>query len=493
MYITKSEYKKAVHCSKRVWLDEHSLDKELKEDTLGVENGIKAGETARAYFGEYSLVDFNPDERIMKAETEELMAAGTETIAEATFVYANLLCRVDLLHDNGEGYDIIEVKSSTEIKDEHYDDVAFQYYVLTAAGIKVDNVYLMHTNGEYRRHGDLNLQELFVMEDVTDEAKKRAETVEETVVSLFEILGQDDEPECKLQPYCIKNPKCDYCEYCTRHLPKPSVLDIAGMWGSVKCKYIEKGVLTYSDIIADSTNLKPKYKLQVETELYDLPDTVNVPNITEFLDTLSYPIYHLDFETFQSAIPPFEGTRPWQQIPFQYSLHVQSEKGGPVEHYEYLGKEGTDPRRALAEQLVSEIPLNSCSLAYNMGFERGVIEKLAEMYDDLAPHLMNIHDNMHDLMIPFKNQDFYSKEFNGRYSIKVVLPTLCPNDPDLDYKNLDEIHNGSEAMAAFPRMGEGSMSSEEIAATRNNLLKYCELDTLAMVKVLEKLYEIVED
>lgn len=165
-----------------------------------------------------------------------------------------------------------------------------------------------------------------------------------------------------------------------------------------------------------------------------------------------YELYHLDFETFQQAIPEFDGCRPYEQIPFQYSLHIEYEDG-KLEHLEFLAKEGQDPRRALAE------------------------------------HLMNIHDNIHDLMIPFQKQYYYSAAMQGSYSIKYVLPALWPGDPELNYHNLEGVHNGSEASASFADMT--NHTPEEIAVMRENLLKYCGLDTYAMVKVLRKLKEIV--
>ncbi len=213
----------------------------------------------------------------------------------------------------------------------------------------------------------------------------------------------------------------------------------------------------------------------------------DIDAIKKFLPTLSYPIYHLDFETFQQAVPEFIGCHPYEQIPFQYSLHVEYEDGR-LEHFAFLAKEGEDPRRALAEQLVKDIPMGVCSAAYNMSFEKTVLKHLAEEFPDLSGQLMDIHDNMHDLMIPFQKQYYYSKAMQGSYSIKYVLPALWPDDPELDYHNLEGVHNGSEASAAFADMA--NHTPEEIEQMRENLLKYCGLDTYAMVKVLKKLKEI---
>ena len=162
-----------------------------------------------------------------------------------------------------------------------------------------------------------------------------------------------------------------------------------------------------------------------------------------------------------------------------------------MQHREYLAAPGDDPRRGVAEQLCRDIPRDVCTLAYNMAFERGRIKALAALYPDLAEHLMNIHNHIVDLMVPFRQRDYYTRAMQGSYSIKYVLPALFPDDPELDYHNLDGVHNGTEASTAFANMA--SMEPEEREACRNQLLKYCGLDTLAMVKVWEKLTEAVEE
>ena len=234
-------------------------------------------------------------------------------------------------------------------------------------------------------------------------------------------------------------------------------------------------------------HLSSKQWLQVDTAVNHYAPHIDKLGIKSCIEQYTYPLYYLDFETYQPSIPEYDGEKPYMQIPFQYSLHIQKEKGGELEHREHLGVSGTDTRRALAEQLCNDIPMNVCSLAYNMKFEKMIIRQLAEQYPDLAEHLINIHDNMQDLMIPFKEKYYYSEALEGSYSIKYVLPALCPDDPELDYHNLEGIHNGGEAMAAFPDLPNHTPEEQEII--RKNLLAYCGLDTLAMVKVLEKLYE----
>jgi hypothetical protein len=186
----------------------------------------------------------------------------------------------------------------------------------------------------------------------------------------------------------------------------------------------------------------------------------------------------------------YDGIKPYMQIPFQYSLHYYEEEKGNLFHKEFLAEANTDPRRKLAEALVNDIPKDVTTIAYNMMFEKMVIKNLANLYPDLKDHLMNIHDNMKDLMIPFKDRHYYKKEMQGSYSIKYVLPALFPDDESLNYKNLDLIHNGSEAMNMFANLG--NMDLETQKKVRYSLLKYCELDTFAMVKIWQKLGELYE-
>jgi hypothetical protein len=217
---------------------------------------------------------------------------------------------------------------------------------------------------------------------------------------------------------------------------------------------------------------------------------IDKDNIRDFLDTLSYPIYFLDFETMQPVVPEFKGTKPYAQIPFQYSLHYIEYEGGPLLHKEFLAESGTNPLRPIAERLCQDIPKNVCVTAYNKAFECSRLKELAEYFPELAEHLLNIESNIIDLLVPFQSGHYYNKAMGGSFSIKSVLPALFPDDPALDYHNLEQIHNGGEAMTIFPLIKD--MPPEEAEKTRYNLLQYCKLDTFAMVKVWEKLLEAIK-
>lgn len=494
MNLSKSKYTRALQCPKMLWMDMNKPDEAAENLDLQeiYERGNDVGDLARQYFGDYVLVGFDKGLSSMIEETQEYINNGAENIAEASFSYNGNFCSVDILHKNAYGWDIIEVKSSTYVHSVYLDDMAFQCYVLRKCGLNVTGVYNMHLNSDYVRRGDLDLTQLFTVEDCTERVAMLLPYIEQNILQIEQFFArcEDFEPDYDIGMHCEAPYECAYKNYCQRNLPTPNIFDVRGRLGkNKKYQFYYDGIVSFDDII-NHAKLSKKQMLQVETEALNKPPTVNKKAIKKCLDELNYPLYHLDFETYMQAAPQYDGIRPYMQIPFQYSLHIQHEKGSECEHREHLGKEGTDTRRALAEQLCSDIPKDVCTLAYNMQFEKMIIRQLAEDNPDLADHLMNIHDNMKDLMVPFQKGDYYCRDMQGSYSIKYVLPALCPNDPELNYHNLEEIHHGGEASTAFAELH--TKSPEEIARTRKNLLKYCGLDTLAMVKILEKLYACIE-
>ena len=492
LYLSKSKYCNAVQCPKMLWMQINRpelFDDAVMNQTV-LDNGSEVGDLAMGLFGEYVEVPFDKDLGKMIQKTAELLEAGTPTVCEASFTYEGLFCSVDILKNlGGNRLELYEVKSSTSVHDIYYHDVAFQYYVLTKLGYEVTKACLVHVNKEYIRHGELDIQELFLINDITDNARARFAEVDSNLDFFSRYLDTVDEPERPLGEYCFKPYPCGFYKYCSKELPQPNVFQLAGMHLSKKMEFYREGRVSF-EALSNDKNINGKCMLQIEHEINDLPPLIDRRSITAFMRGLSYPIYFLDFESFQPAIPLYDNSHPFEQIVFQYSLHYIEQKGGTLHHKEYLAEPGEDPRRGLAEQLCSDIPKDVCVTAYNMGFEKGRIKGLALLYPDLADHLMNIHDHIVDLMIPFRERWYYSRAMQGSYSIKYVLPALFPDDPALDYHNLEGIHHGGEASAAFSNMQY--MPPDQLKTTRHNLLKYCELDTYAMVKVWEKLKEAIQ-
>jgi len=272
-----------------------------------------------------------------------------------------------------------------------------------------------------------------------------------------------------------------------RGIPEYSIFNIFNLGSKKQIELYEQGIVNIQDIPSTFT-MTAKQSQAVQNHKLGVTH-IDKEAIKAFLDTLDYPIYHLDFETFQQAIPEWKGISPFMQIPFQYSLHIEHEDGR-LEHSEFLAVDGVDPREELAKRLCDDIPRDVTVLAYSMSFEKGVIKKLALEYEYLRTHLMTIHDNIKDLMTPFQQKHYVTPSMNGSYSIKYVLPSLVPDMKDA-YKELDGVQNGAEAMNAFANMSK--LEEGEKEKVRRGLLAYCELDTLAMVRVLEKLREVMHD
>ena len=498
---TKSSFVTALaDCPRIVWLLEHTdvLIDDSKTYDMVMKKGKEAGQVARSIFGEYVLVDFDNNEQ-MSEFTKDYINSGEPVICEASFDTSDMFCSVDILKNLGDNHvEIYEVKSSSDtgkIQSRYLMDIAFQVYTVSAAGYTIDSANLIEINPEYVRHGELEIDKLFNIIDVTKMIQPYLDNMYDTLMSLSFMLESDTEPfnndDLNKLPSSCSNKKCGYWNYCSRDLPKPNVFNLNG-WHTkkdIKMECYNEGILSYQEL-KDSGKLNEEQMVEVDVGLTGEPH-IEANKIQEFMQDIYYPLYFLDFETFQLSIPPFDDTHPWQQIPFQYSLHYIEWEGGELKHTEFLGEAGTDPRRALAEQLCRDIPMDVCTTAYNKRFECGVIKELADVYPDLAEHLMNIHDHIVDLMVPFWKLWYYTKEMQNSYSIKFVLPALCPDDPALDYHNLDQVHNGSEAMSAFEDMAD--MPKDEQLRLRENLLKYCGLDTLAMVKVWEKLKQVVDE
>lgn len=487
MNISKSLYIRGLQCHKSLWLKKYNSDV-LEASNEGVlENGNNVGALAcELYPGgveiPYDGTSFE-DKIIM---TQDLINEGVKNIYEATFQYNGILVMVDILNVEDNTVVINEVKSSTDVKNVYLHDLSIQYYVLNGLGYDVQEANVIHINNEYIRGDELEINKLFTTVEVTDIVKNFQEDIEENLEIFRGVLSDKaKEPNIDIGPHCSSPYACDATNYCWSNIPQYSVFNISRLKTDKKFELYKRGILNFTDI-PNINQFSHSQQLQIKAEL-EQTEIINKTSIKGFLDSLTYPIYHLDFETFQQAIPQWKGVIPYMQIPFQYSLHIEHENG-TLEHKEFLAEDGIDPRYELAKRLVEDIPCDATVLAYNMGFEKGVIRKLANQFSDFTYDLMCIHDNIKDLMTPFQSKDYYVPKMRGSYSIKNVLPALVP-EMEKAYKALYLVHNGGEAMNAFASLG--TLSDEEKIAYRNALLEYCKLDTLAMVKILQKLRELL--
>lgn len=506
VYLSKSKYCGLWQCPKIAWLRQYKPEAATIDEMVQArfDAGNMVGDLAMGLFGDFVEVTTYNGEKLdlpkMIEKTTIEMEKGTENICEASFSYNGLYCAVDILKKDGDGWAIYEVKSSTKhMKDDgtytddkevYVADISYQKYVLEHCGVKVTGTYLVCLNGDYIFNGTLDLSQLFFISDVSSEVPAEIAKIEPNLAIAERILTSDEEPDIDLDIYCKKPYECSFWKYCSQRIPEQSVFKLYRLPSKKKFEYYHNGWITYRDLIDNAPITNENQLRQIEFALEDKGTYVNKTEIAAFMQSLSYPLYFLDFETMQPVIPEYIGTKPYAQIPFQYSLHYIEHEGGELKHKEFLAESGTDPRRALAERLCEDVPMNVCVTAYNKAFECTRIKELADTYPDLADHLTNIRNNIVDLLVPFQSGWYYNKAMGGSFSIKSVLPAIFPNDPSLNYHNLEGVHNGGEAMTIFPKIQY--MSPEDQKTARHNLLKYCELDTYAMVKVWQELVRVAQ-
>lgn len=503
----QTKYESGCQCPKKLWIDLYG-DADLKEkfETNNlIEEGKRTKEVAKKMFKKY-----------VTAQVPEIFEAGiggcdiatmnfllddeVKVIYDALFEYKYCYARCDIIKKNRNQLELYYVKASTTVEPRFIDEMAYQYYIISSLGYKIKKAVLISINDEYVRGNKLSLKELFVETDFTDVVAFNSKNVEEQIEIYRNVLEKDEEePEMDLGMHCFLPFECPYFEHCKKchNVPEMSIFEIPRQRKTTSVKFYKDGITTLKQALEIELS-KPVEKQNVGKIVFlrqetgdKVKDYICRSDLAVFLDSLYYPLYFLDFETFSQAVPSFKGQKPYEQVPFQYSLHYIPKKGGPVHHKEFLAQEGIDPRKDLAKQLCEDIPEDACVLAYNMSFEKNVILRLSEQFGEYADKLLTIHEHIDDLMIPFAKRWYYSYDMHGSYSIKKVLPALFPDDPQLNYANLNTVHKGDEAMLEFKRLSEYDPIKR--LEVREALLRYCELDTFAMVRIYFELERVVAE
>ncbi len=479
--LSKSLYTRGLQCPKSLYLDRHrpelrATPSEALEALWAA--GHDVGDFAHMLFPGGVVVPYEGLSREEQlARTREEIDRGTKAIYEAAFLHDDVFVKADIIVRSRGQWDLYEVKSATSVKEHYWDDVAIQYYVLSGSGLPVHKAYLVHVNNSYVRNGDIVPEELFVVQDITGVVKEKQAAIPEELAAMRAML-RGGMPEVDIGPHCDDPYECDFIDVCWEHVPEYSVFSLRGH-GADRWELYRQGVLKLEDVPLDSLNLMQRMQVEYYHARKSHADSAKV---REFLARLSYPLCFLDFETFASAIPLFDGTRPYQQVPFQYSLHRVDGEGAEPRHFEYLAQPGVDPRSRMAEKLLGEIPDGACVLAYNAAFERRVCAELGESLPKLRKRLNAVARGIVDLMEPFKRRDVYHWRMNGSYSLTSVLPVLVPG---MTYEGM-EIANGAMASEAYLAM-EAIADPAELDRLRKALLDYCRQDTLGMVRLVETL------
>ncbi|MBR9859988.1 DUF2779 domain-containing protein [bacterium] len=482
--LSKSKIVRGLQCHKSLWLYKHRYDlREVSDQQQAIfDSGTNVGLMAQQLFpngADAQQDEPYPNFQVIK-NTQAYLKMAAKVIYEATFVYNDVLVAIDILVRREDGWHGYEVKSTNSVKDPHITDAAIQYHVIKGSGIDLKDISIITFDGEYVRQGELDVHQLFKSTDVTEEVLAKQEELPLIIEELKQVQEQVSEPDIEIGPQCSDPYECDFCAYCWKEVPEYSVFNLTQARGK-QWELYERGIELIEDIPFD-INLSDAQQIQRDAELTSKP-YINQDGITNFLQTLTYPIYHFDFETIMPAVPMFDNSRTYQQIPFQYSVHIQQQPNGDCEHCEYLAPSGGgDPREELIQAMLKDLGTEGTILAYHSSFEVSRINELARDFPQYREPLDALVPRVEDLEIPFRRKYYYTKEMQGRSSIKKVLPALIP---ELSYSNL-EIQEGGTASSTFLTMVQGTFEGD-IEGTRRALLEYCKMDTRAMVEILNDL------
>ncbi len=477
MYLSKTRILAGLHCEKRLYfmLNRPELAKTKKSPLA--ESGIAVGQQARKEFSGGVLVNrFQQDSNPFSETNTYLNEKNVTAIFEAGFRYQDTEVFVDILQRDGCMWNLIEVKSSSSVKDEYIDDVTVQYMVLSNAGIAINRIELMYLNKNFIYQGNENYDGLFIREEISERVIHHTRFISDEIERLKQNITKG-EPVRHVDGHC-KNPyNCQFKSYCEKQDGQYPVSWLPNAAVVIR-KLHENGIYDIRDI--------PVNILTSETHIKVRRVTINgheelESNAADILRKLDYPRYYLDFETINFAVPIWQGSRPSQQHPFQWSCHIQK-KDSTATHKDFLDVSGKNPRRKFAESLIAACGTEGPVIVYNQSFEKGIIKNLAGVYEDLSDQLLAINARIFDLL-PIMKKYYYHPDMKGSWSIKSVLTCLVP---ELRYSDLGDVQDGLMAQSAYHEIISGKLSKEEKDSLYADMLDYCKLDTYAMLAVIDK-------
>ncbi len=482
--LSKSKYLNGLQCPKYLWIILHEPEKIPEVDAATqyiFDQGHLVGELAKKLFPRGIDVPAQSFEDNLQ-KTRELIKQCVPML-EAGIQAGKLYARADILNPASEDqWDIIEVKSSTSVKDVNIDDVSFQKFCYEKAELRIRKCFLMHINNEYVKDGDIDPEQLFIAEDISDQVEEASAGIQDRIDAMLSVISTQQCPDTAIGKHCHDPYDCPLQEACWDFLPENSVFNLY-RGGKKSLELFENGVLTIKDIPDDYT-LTSIQQIQKECEINGEP-YIHRDEIRNFLETLDYPLYYLDFETFSPAVPMFDGTKPYQKIPFQFSLHIVERQGAKPRHYSFLAEDTEDPRPELLSRLKRVLGEQSSIVVYNQAFEKGVLKELAEAFPEYRSWVEDVLARIVDLIVPFRRFYYYDPMQQGSASIKRVLPALTGKG----YDELD-ISQGEDASIAFLEVTYGDVPEEVRDKVRQDLEKYCGLDTEGMVWIVDRLREV---
>ncbi len=480
--LTKTAYGYGLNCDRFLWIYQNDRERlpDVDESTQAIfDQGHQIGNLAKTLFPKGIEIDWSPGHEAGIAQTSRILGER-RPVFEAGFQHGMTHARADILNPSARGkWDLIEVKSSSQVKEDHLSDVAFQKHVYESAGISVGRCFVMHVDKTYVRKGELDVNGLFALADVTGDIKPLGADLPDEIKRQLSIMSKAKAPEAAVGPHCDGCALHDECWY---FLPERHVF-LLNRAGQKAYDLMNQGILAIKDI-PDDYRLTPRQAIQVSCEKTGEPH-METQKIQAFLQKLKYPLYFLDFETFMTAVPPYDEMSPYEQTPFQYSLHFLPSARAKAEHYSYLSDGTTDPRPELLDRLKKQLSPTGSIVSYNATFEINVLKSCAGHFPQYATWLESIRTRFVDLLIPFREFHYYHPDQSGSASLKDVLPALTGQS----YEGL-EIADGQAASLRFREMAFGSLSEARKMEIRKALEIYCHQDTEGMIEILKALQRL---
>jgi hypothetical protein len=484
MKISKSKYCAGVQCLKRLYLLVHEPELAAEPDGAAseiIEQGREVGMLARQLFPGGVEVRNEGLDKAIRATRELIANREVPAIFEGTFEHGGVVVRVDILHRRRDGrWRLIEVKSTTDVKYHHVSDVAIQHRVVSRSGIDLAASCLAHVNREYvYQGGRIDAHHFFKIRNLTRQVERVQPEIAVQLRSEFRVLTMPEAPNIPAGRQCSDPFTCEFFDHCNPPIPDDHILRLPRIHASTVAKLVELGVHTIRDI-PENYPLTARLRractrVQTGTPWYS-------PEIGKELSKLKYPLYFADFETVNPALPRFAGMRPYDQLPFQWSVHVRRQPGAAPEHFEFLATDESDPRPAFISALCDALGDCGSIVVYHQQFESQRLSDLASWLPEFSTRLNKIQRRLWDLL-PIVRDHVYHPAFAGSYSLKSVLPALVP---EMTYEGM-AVADGQAAGLAWESLIGDDCGEVERQQKRKALLEYCGQDTLGLVRLLELL------
>lgn len=488
--LSKTDYLLFRECPKNVWYKIHTPDIYYKRGLSDferhlVETGNEVELVARQLFPAGVLIE-GRDEAAQKM-TQEYIAKNTPTLFQPVFVKNGFMAAVDVLQWNKKtgGYSLYEIKASNSIDEKrHHYDLAFQANLLKRFGMQIDSIHLLHLNSEYVRRGALNVQKLFIADDITYTIRDLGEEVAREMEQVLQYIKGEKEPPGACA--CIYKGRSSHCTtfwHANPHVPEYSIHDLTRIGVSKKklIELVDTGRFHLHEV-PDEMKLSEPQRNQIATFMLNRP-FINGGEIEKELKNLQYPLYFIDYETFPAAIPMCDGFSPYQQIPFQYSLFVVEKPGAELKHFEFLHDVASDPSEAFVESLRAHLGRVGHIIVWSKQFECGINKQIAKRIPAAAQFIDEVNGRVYDLRDIFTKQYYVHKNFMGSTSLKRISPVMAP---ELSYKEL-AIQEGGAAASSWLKLVRPELAKSEKEQLKQDMLAYCKLDAYAMVRIFEEL------